>query len=51
MHQRPDRRQSKAANETGPPQYSDFASLAFTIGMTFQASDADTHTSRYRLPA
>jgi uncharacterized membrane protein len=28
-------------NEDGPPQYSDFAYLAFTIGMTFQVSDTD----------
>ena len=28
-------------NETEPPQYSDFAYLAFTIGMTFQVSDTD----------
>ena len=28
-------------NEPGPPQYSDFAYLAFTIGMTFQVSDTD----------
>jgi uncharacterized membrane protein len=28
-------------NEDEPPQYSDFAYLAFTIGMTFQVSDTD----------
>jgi uncharacterized membrane protein len=28
-------------NEKDPPQYSDFAYLAFTIGMTFQVSDTD----------
>jgi uncharacterized membrane protein len=28
-------------NEEQPPQYSDFAYLAFTIGMTFQVSDTD----------
>jgi uncharacterized membrane protein len=28
-------------NEDAPPQYSDFAYLAFTIGMTFQVSDTD----------
>jgi len=28
-------------NEAEPPQYSDFAYLAFTIGMTFQVSDTD----------
>jgi len=26
-------------NEAHPPQYSDFAYLAFTIGMTYQVSD------------
>ncbi|UTI67064.1 DUF1345 domain-containing protein [Paraconexibacter antarcticus] len=28
-------------NESGSPQYSDFAYLSFTIGMTFQVSDTD----------
>lgn len=28
-------------NEADPPRYSDFAYLAFTIGMTFQVSDTD----------
>jgi uncharacterized membrane protein len=28
-------------NQEEPPQFSDFAYLAFTIGMTFQASDTD----------
>jgi uncharacterized membrane protein len=26
-------------NQTTPPRYSDFAYLAFTVGMTFQISD------------
>ena len=35
-------------NQQEPPQYSDFAYLAFTIGMTFQVSDSDVgrHTIR-----
>ncbi len=28
-------------NEEDPPRYSDFAYLAFTVGMTFQVSDTD----------
>jgi uncharacterized membrane protein len=28
-------------NQDGPPQYSDFAYLAFTLGMTFQVSDTN----------
>ncbi len=28
-------------NQDDPPQYSDFAYLAFTLGMTFQVSDTD----------
>ncbi|MFD0632311.1 DUF1345 domain-containing protein [Catenulispora yoronensis] len=35
-------------NETEPPQYSDFAYLAFTIGMTFQVSDTDIQTKEIR---
>lgn len=31
-----------------PPQYSDFAYIAFTIGMTFQVSDNDFTTSEFR---
>ncbi len=30
------------------PPYSDFAYLAFTIGMTFQVSDTDLQTAEYR---
>ena len=35
-------------NESEPPQYSDFAYLAFTVGMTFQVSDTDIRTKRIR---
>jgi uncharacterized membrane protein len=33
------------------PPYSDFAYLAFTIGMTFQVSDTDIHSSAIRAAA
>lgn len=35
-------------NQDDPPRYTDFAYLAFTVGMTFQVSDTDlkTHTIR-----
>jgi uncharacterized membrane protein len=35
-------------NEREPPCYSDFAYLAFTIGMTFQVSDTDLQTKQLR---
>jgi len=35
-------------NEDDPPQYSDFAYLAFTIGMTFQVSDTNLQTKQIR---
>jgi uncharacterized membrane protein len=35
-------------NEDDPPQYSDFAYLAFTIGMTFQVSDTNLQTKPIR---
>ncbi|HEY3869443.1 MAG TPA: DUF1345 domain-containing protein [Actinocrinis sp.] len=38
-------------NESEPPQYSDFAYLAFTIGMTFQVSDTDIQTKQIRRTA
>jgi uncharacterized membrane protein len=38
-------------NEPDPPQYSDFAYLAFTIGMTFQVSDTDLQTKEIRRTA
>lgn len=38
-------------NEKSPPDYSDFAYLAFTIGMTFQVSDTDLTTKDIRRTA
>jgi uncharacterized membrane protein len=38
-------------NQQAPPRYSDFAYLAFTIGMTFQVSDTDLETSALRSAA
>ena len=38
-------------NEDDPPRYSDFAYLAFTIGMTFQVSDTDLKTKEIRATA
>ena len=38
-------------NESAPPQYSDFAYLSFTIGMTFQVSDTVLQTKRIRRTA
>ena len=38
-------------NESAPPQYSDFAYLSFTIGMTFQVSDTDLQTKDIRRTA
>ena len=38
-------------NQNDPPQYSDFAYLAFTIGMTFQVSDTDLKTKLIRATA
>jgi uncharacterized membrane protein len=35
-------------HEDDPPQYSDFAYLAFTVGMTFQVSDTDLQTKEIR---
>ena len=35
-------------NQSTPPRYSDFAYLAFTIGMTFQVSDTDLETPAMR---
>jgi uncharacterized membrane protein len=34
--------------QSGPPSYSDFAYLAFTVGMTFQVSDTQVATSELR---
>ncbi|HSV68368.1 MAG TPA: DUF1345 domain-containing protein [Mycobacteriales bacterium] len=38
-------------NEDGPPQYSDFAYVSFTIGMTFQVSDTSLRTKAIRATA
>jgi uncharacterized membrane protein len=38
-------------NEPDPPQYSDFAYLAFTIGMTFQVSDTNLQSKDIRRTA
>ncbi len=38
-------------NEEDDPQYSDFAYLAFTIGMTFQVSDTDIRSKQIRRTA
>jgi uncharacterized membrane protein len=38
-------------NQDDPPQYSDFAYLAFTIGLTFQVSDTDLKTKLLRATA
>jgi uncharacterized membrane protein len=35
-------------NDTGPPDYPDFAYLAFTVGMTFQVSDTNIHSKQIR---
>jgi uncharacterized membrane protein len=38
-------------NEDDPPAYSDFAYLAFTIGMTFQVSDTNIEDKTIRRTA
>ena len=38
-------------NQDEPPQYSDFAYLALTLGMTFQVSDTDLQTNAIRTTA
>ena len=38
-------------NEPLPPRYSDFAYLAFTIGMTYQVSDTDLTNKEIRAVA
>ena len=35
-------------NEADPPQYSDFAYLSFTVGMTFQVSDTNIESKQIR---
>jgi uncharacterized membrane protein len=37
--------------QPGPPDYSDFAYLSFTIGMTFQVSDTDLKENAFRRTA
>ena len=38
-------------NQNDPPRYSDFAYLAFTVGMTFQVSDTNLQTEQIRATA
>ncbi|MDP9183124.1 MAG: DUF1345 domain-containing protein [Actinomycetota bacterium] len=38
-------------NQDDPPQYTDFAYLAFTLGMTFQVSDTDLQSKVFRRTA
>jgi uncharacterized membrane protein len=38
-------------NQEAPPRYSDFAYLAFTVGMTFQVSDTDLVDEEFRRTA
>ena len=38
-------------NEKDPPRYTDFAYLAFTLGMTFQVSDTNLQTKEMRVTA
>jgi uncharacterized membrane protein len=38
-------------NQQAPPRYSDFAYLAFTVGMTFQVSDTSLQTAALRATA
>jgi uncharacterized membrane protein len=38
-------------NQPTPPRYSDFAYLAFTVGMTFQVSDTDLQSPAIRATA
>ena len=35
-------------NTSEPPRFSDFAYLAFTLGMTFQVSDTNFQTNTFR---
>ena len=39
------------STKTTAPQYTDFAYLAFTVGMTFQVSDTDLQTKVIRATA
>jgi uncharacterized membrane protein len=38
-------------NDPAPPRYSDFAYVAFTVGMTFQVSDTNLKSSAFRSAA
>ena len=38
-------------NDSGAPDYADFAYLAFTIGMTFQVSDTNISSKQIRRTA
>jgi uncharacterized membrane protein len=38
-------------NQEDPPRYTDFAYMAFTIGMTFQVSDTQLTTAEVRATA
>jgi uncharacterized membrane protein len=38
-------------NQSDPPQYTDFAYLSFTLGMTFQVSDTNITSHRIRVTA
>jgi uncharacterized membrane protein len=38
-------------NQEAPPRYTDFAYLAFTLGMTYQVSDTDLQTHAVRATA
>jgi uncharacterized membrane protein len=38
-------------NDGAPPRYSDFAYVAFTVGMTYQVSDTNLKTSAFRAAA
>jgi uncharacterized membrane protein len=38
-------------NQDDPPRYTDFAYMAFTIGMTFQVSDTQLTTAEVRATA
>ena len=38
-------------NQDEPPRYTDFAYLAFTLGMTFQVSDTDLKNHLVRVTA
>jgi uncharacterized membrane protein len=35
-------------NQAAPPRYTDFAYLAFTVGMSFQVSDTELQTAALR---